>query len=116
MIAVLVVAIGTLAALSILVSPRVRSSESFFRGMSGTGRAPGLWPLVVPAVSTLDFALSGASELAVVELWRRLRPWHPRLPAAAAAFGGLKPAWPPVAPPQGIGHGRRHGTTLPGGA
>lgn len=58
MTAILVVAIGALAVLSILVSPRVRSSEGFFRGLSETGRAPGLWPLVFSQVTTWIFARS----------------------------------------------------------
>lgn len=58
MTAVLVVAIGALAVLSILVSPRVRSSEGFFRGLSESGRAPGLWPLVFSQVTTWIFARS----------------------------------------------------------
>jgi Na+/proline symporter len=58
MTAILVVAIGALAALSILVSPRVRSSEGFFRGISETGRAPGLWSLVFSQVTTWIFARS----------------------------------------------------------
>lgn len=58
MTAILVVATGALAVLSILVSPRVRSSESFFLGMSETGQAPGLWPLVFSQVTTWIFARS----------------------------------------------------------
>lgn len=48
---------GVLVA-SVLISPRIRTAEGFYRGVSETGSAPGLWMLVLSQVTTWIFARS----------------------------------------------------------
>jgi Na+/proline symporter len=55
---VLIIAMGALALVSILASPRVRTVEGFFRGIGQDGSAPGLWTLVLSQVTTWIFARS----------------------------------------------------------
>lgn len=56
--AFLLSSLGILGLLSILVSPRVRSTGGFFAGRSETGKPPGLWMLVLSQVTTWIFARS----------------------------------------------------------
>lgn len=51
-------ALGLVGLLSLLVSPRVRTADAFFRGLSDSGAAPGLWTLVLSQVTTWIFARS----------------------------------------------------------
>jgi Na+/proline symporter len=54
----LVAAIAAVALASFLLSPRVRTEDGFFRGMSDDGRAPGLLTLTLSQVTTWIFARS----------------------------------------------------------
>ncbi|MRU13935.1 sodium:proline symporter [Roseovarius sp. A21] len=49
---------GLVVLASVLVAPRRASVEGFFGGMQETGRAPGLWVLVLSQVTTWIFARS----------------------------------------------------------
>lgn len=49
---------GAILVLSIVVAPRRATVEGFFGGASSTGRAPGLWMLVLSQVTTWIFARS----------------------------------------------------------
>ncbi len=54
----LVASLAVVAALSFLLSPRVRTVEGFFRGCDDAGTPPGLWTLVLSQVTTWIFARS----------------------------------------------------------
>jgi solute:Na+ symporter, SSS family len=56
--ALLVVSLSLIAILSFAASPRVRTTDGFFRGMGDLGTSPGLWTLVLSQVTTWIFARS----------------------------------------------------------
>jgi len=49
---------GAMALFSLIITPRSRTSESFFQGKTASGEAPGLWTLVLSQVTTWIFARS----------------------------------------------------------
>ena len=49
---------GLVALTSVLLAPRVRTEGGFFRGLSASGAAPGLWTLTLSQVTTWIFARS----------------------------------------------------------
>ncbi|MGB3244980.1 MAG: sodium:proline symporter [Sulfitobacter sp.] len=55
---VLIAIFGVLIFASVLAAPRRASVEGFFGGLGATGRAPGLWVLVLSQVTTWIFARS----------------------------------------------------------
>ncbi|MGJ5618661.1 sodium:proline symporter [Sulfitobacter sp. MF3-043] len=55
---VLIVVFGAIILASLLAAPRRASVEGFFGGAGATGRAPGLWVLVLSQVTTWIFARS----------------------------------------------------------
>jgi Na+/proline symporter len=55
---VLMAGFGIIVLASLVVAPRRASVEGFFGGMADTGRAPGLWVLVLSQVTTWIFARS----------------------------------------------------------
>ena len=50
--------LGVVAVVSFLISPRVKTMPAFFRGVSDTGQAPGLFTLILSQVTTWIFARS----------------------------------------------------------
>jgi Na+/proline symporter len=54
----LIIGVGAMLALSFAVSPRVATSDGFFRGIQANGAAPGLWTLALSQVTTWIFARS----------------------------------------------------------
>lgn len=50
--------LAALAQVSFAASPRVRSADAFFLGVSNTSQAPGMWTLVLSQVTTWIFARS----------------------------------------------------------
>ncbi|MBX9758566.1 MAG: hypothetical protein K2Y29_07280 [Beijerinckiaceae bacterium] len=54
----LIASLIVVGVLSAAISPRVRTSEGFFRGFDDEGGAPGLWTLVLSQVTTWIFARS----------------------------------------------------------
>lgn len=55
---VLIILFAIVVAISLLAAPRRATVEGFFGGRSATGRAPGLWMLVLSQVTTWIFARS----------------------------------------------------------
>jgi Na+/proline symporter len=56
--ALLVVSLSLIGVLSFAASPRVRTTDGFFRGTGDLGASPGLWTLVLSQVTTWIFARS----------------------------------------------------------
>jgi Na+/proline symporter len=56
--ALLIVSLSLIGVLSFAASPRVRTTDGFFRGTGDLGAAPGLWTLVLSQVTTWIFARS----------------------------------------------------------
>lgn len=54
----LIIGVGAMLALSFAVSPRIATSDGFFRGIQANGAAPGLWTLALSQVTTWIFARS----------------------------------------------------------
>ena len=54
----LIAAIVAVAAVSFLLSPRVKSTDGFFRGFAEDGSAPSMWTLTLSQVTTWIFARS----------------------------------------------------------
>ena len=55
---ILIAVFGAIVVASLLVAPRRASIEGFFGGVTSSGRAPGLWTLVLSQVTTWIFARS----------------------------------------------------------
>jgi Na+/proline symporter len=55
---ILMAAFGLIVLASVMAAPRRASVDGFFGGMGATGRAPGLWVLVLSQVTTWIFARS----------------------------------------------------------
>jgi len=55
---ILIGSLGIIILVSFFLSPRVRTEAGFFRGLSETGGAPGLWTLTLSQVTTWVFARS----------------------------------------------------------
>ena len=58
MLLYLIAILSAITVISLLLAPRVQTTDGFFKGFSDNGDAPGLWTLVLSQVTTWIFARS----------------------------------------------------------